>query len=104
MKNFLLFFTIFTTASHSAPYVEWKHQAKFQKIDKSIEQTDHFRLGYKTDSNYYFEVGPRTHGISMEAGFKFKHQRHWLIKGKIESNRAPKWKHGVETEVRYTFD
>jgi len=103
MKNFLLFFTIFTTASHSAPYVEWKHQDAFRNLGDPLKTTDHLRLGYKTSKNYYFEMGPRTHGIAAEMGGKNVVAPNLLLKWKVESNRVDYWKHKIETEVRYTF-
>ena len=103
MKNFLYFFTIFTISTNAAPYVEWKHQDAFRNLGDSIKTTDHFRLGYKTSKNYYFEMGPRTDGISAEMGYKFRPTPNLTIKGKVESNRVDYWKHKLETEVRYTF-
>ena len=103
MKNFLYFFTIFTISTTAAPYVEWKHQDAFRNLGDSIKTTDHLRLGYKTSKNYYFEMGPRTDGISAEMGYKFRPTPNLTIKGKVESNKVDYWKHKLETEVRYTF-
>ena len=103
MKKFLYFLIIFTTASHTAPYVEWKHQDAFRNLGNAVETIDHFRLGYKTSKNYYFEIGPRTDGISTEMGYKFRPAPNLTIKGKVESNKVDYWKHKLETEVRYTF-
>ena len=63
----------------------------------------HDRLGHKWKNNFYFEAGPRTSGFSAEAGYKFKISPKFVLKGKIESNKTDTWKHGLETELRYTF-
>ena len=84
-------------------YIEWKNQAKFLNLNESIETTDHLRLGHKWKNNFYFEAGPRTSGFSAEAGYKIKILPKFVLKGKIESNKTDTWKHGLETELRYTF-
>ena len=96
---------IFTYSEFSTAktYVEWKSQTKFQKIDE-LGKTIHFgRLGYKFKNNFYVEMGPRTGGQSLETGGKWKFTPNLALKWKVESSKTSKWKHGIETEVRYTF-
>jgi hypothetical protein len=85
----------------AAPYVEWKNEYELKEWTHT-KTTNHFRVGYKTDDNLYFEIGPMTDGHSYEAGYKFKFDA-VTVKGKLETKDTGNTKTKVETEVRYTF-
>jgi|TARA_R110002110_G_scaffold22013_9_gene86308 hypothetical protein len=78
------------------PYIEYKHEHKFE------EQKDlhHIRLGFRTPKNFYGEIGPRTDGTSAEIGYKFK-KGAFTFKGKWESSKTDKFTHKLETKIRY---
>jgi|TARA_R110002167_G_scaffold17005_3_gene65687 hypothetical protein len=110
----LVFASLLLVGCHavSAPYVEFKSKAKVTSDSYAVsyftnDAVNHIRLG-NTWKNIYFEGGKMTNGVSTEAGYKFKNLggSNFTLKGKVESTKldAGQWKHGVETELRYTFD
>jgi len=96
-KLIVIIAMLISSNTYAAPYVEYKHTAKFTEFGGTMKTTDFLRVGYKTKKNFYFEAG----SSSAEAGYKFK-SKHLEVKGKIESTGHFS-KHGLETEVRYTF-
>ena len=89
---------LFAAAVDANPYVEYKNSTKFTHISDSMKTTEYLRVGYKFEKNYYVEFGKD----SGEAGYKFKLNDNLVVKGKIETTGNFS-KHGLETEVRYTF-
>ena len=103
MKALLALVLLFTIPSAFAePYVEYKHQLKYQDTNfrKDIH---HFRVGYQTKKNFYFEGGPRSNGTSAEVGYKFE-KGPFTIKGKWEGSKTESLDHKLETKVRYTWN
>lgn len=83
-------------------YLEYKSEVKFRNSNHR-NSVDHLRFGYKFDNNVYIEVGPRTDGTSGELGYKYKFSDTWSIKGKWEAHDIDRFKHKLETELRYSF-
>ena len=96
-KLFVIIAILISSNIYAAPYVEYKNTEKFTEFGGTMKTNDFSRVGYKTKKNFYFEAGSN----SAEAGYKFK-SKHLEVKGKIEST-GHFAKHGLETEVRYTF-
>lgn len=111
MKIIIAIIAVLSTSALAAPYVEFKSKAKVTSESYGVsyftnDAVNHIRLG-TTWKNMYFEGGKMTNGVSTEAGYKFKNLggSNLTLKGKVESTKldAGQWKHGVETELRYTF-
>ena len=97
----------------AGPYVEYKNNVKFDKFDSlgSFDSTvGNLRVGSTfLDGKAYVEVGKFGDGLdfntgeSTEAGYKFKFNNGFTVKGKVESTNVDEWSHKLETEVRYSF-
>ena len=96
MKVLIALILFISPAAFAAPYVEYKNEYKFL----SQEDIHHLRLGYKTEKNFYIEIGPRTKGYSSELGYKIK-RGPITFKGKWESSKTDNFNHKLETEIRY---
>ena len=97
--------SLMSVSAFAGPYVEAKNKIKFTEFDNIDlgSGTNHLRLGYK-GKNTYIEAGAMSDGgTSAEAGYKFKFDNGFTVKGMIESTNVDAWKHGVETEIRYSF-
>ena len=93
--------TLGVTAADS--YIEYKTTAPL--IDSELlSSTKHLRLGYKLDNDFYFELGPMSHGEGYEFGWK-RTQNQWSFKGKVEGYHNSKniFNNKIQTEIRYTF-
>ena len=93
-----------SVSAMAGPYVEAKNQVKFTDFEDATMSgsISHLRMGYQ-GSNAYIEAGRFRDGSSAEAGYKFKFDNGFTVKGKVESLRIDSWKHAVETEIRYSF-
>jgi len=113
MKTVVLISSLlFCGAVDSTPYIEAKSKAKVTSDSYAVsyftnEAVNHIRLGNAWD-NAYIEAGKMTNGVSSEAGYRFRKigGSNFTLKGKVESTKrdGEQWVHGVETELRYTFD
>ena len=64
MKSiFALLFLLIVPSAFAGPYVEYKNELKY-KDTNFRKDIHHFRLGYKTEKNFYFEAGPRSNGAA----------------------------------------
>ena len=83
-------------------YIEYKNELKFinSEFDKRV---DHLRIGYRFENDAYFEIGPRTDGVSGEVGYKYEFSDAWSWKGKWEANETLGFQHKIEAEIRYRF-
>ena len=93
---------ILKPVTFASPYVEYKNEIKY-KDTTFRKDVHHFRVGYKTKKNFYFEAGPRTGGYSSEVGYKLK-KGSFTVKGKWEGSKTKDLDHKLETEVRYTWN
>jgi len=86
------------------PYIEFKNELPMRDTTLGTE-TNHLRLGYKLDNNFYIESGPMTGGYGFETGYKVQKGK-WIFKGKFEgsnTNNKDYFKSKLQTEIRYTF-
>ena len=103
MRAVFLFILLLTVPSAFAePYVEYKSELKY-KDTNFRKDIHHFRIGYQTKKNFYFEAGPRSNGSSAEVGYKFE-KGPFTIKGMWEGSKTDSLDHKLETEVRYTWN
>ena len=103
MKSiFALLFLLIVPSAFAGPYVEYKNELKY-KDTNFRKDIHHFRLGYKTEKNFYFEAGPRSNGTAAEVGYKLK-KGPLTIKGKWEGSKTKDLDHKLEREVRYTWN
>ena len=96
--------SLMSVSAFAGPYVHLKNKIKFTEFSDATfsGSTSHLRLGYKSKTTY-IEAGAMTGGSSVEAGYKFKFDNGFTVKGKIESTNVDDWKHGVQTDILYSF-
>ena len=101
MKTIIVVLALIPSLVFSSPYLEWKNELKYKNTLHS-DTINHLRIGYKFDK-VYFELGPRTSGLSAELGYKYNINNRFSIKGKWEANNTDSFKHKLETEFRIKF-
>lgn len=110
MKQILLGLLLIPSSAFSAeltPYIEWKNVQAYKDSNKA-GHINHLRMGTKF-GNFYAEAGgARTDsnkdGFSGEAGYKWKLNQSFTLKGKWEGvDLNDTFGHKLETELRYTF-
>ena len=99
---FALLFLLIVPSAFAGPYVEYKNELKYRDTNFR-EDIHHFRVGYKTEKNFYVEAGPRSDGYSSELGYKIK-QGPLTFKGKWEGSKTDDFDHKLETEIRYSWN
>lgn len=87
--------------SHAESYAEYRNDLKFENSSFG-SGINYLRLGYRFNNNVYFDIGPRTDGISAEVGYKYEFLNDWVIKGKWEGSEVDDLRHKLETELRYS--
>ena len=97
-----LTFLLAVPSAFAETYVEYKNELKY-KDTNFRKDIHHFRVGYQTKKNFYFEAGPRSNGTAAEVGYKLK-KGPLTIKGKWEGSKTKDLDNKLETEVRYTWN
>lgn len=106
MKILITLVILATTAlagpSLAGPYVEYSNQQQYTN-DVHSGTYNHLRIGFETENGMYFEAGKDEQGEAFETGYKFKINKKLTVNGKWEGSNTDKLRHGIETEIRYTF-
>ena len=92
---------LFPISALASPYIEYKNELKYKDTNFK-KDIHHFRVGYQTKKNFYFEAGPLSNCTSAEAGYKFE-KGPLTIKVKWEGSKTESLDHKLETEMRYTW-
>ena len=96
MKALIALMLCLSPAAFAAPYIEYKNSWNIPER----KDVHNLRLGYKTEKNFYGEIGPRSNGYAAETGYKIK-KGAFTFKGKWEGSKTDEFKHKLETEIRY---
>ena len=68
MKVLIALILFISPAAFAAPYIEYKNSWNIPER----KDVHNLRLGYKTEKNFYGEIGPRSNGYAAETGYKIK--------------------------------